>query len=99
MGQHSTRRKTCRLCVDQCIEDKFHFLCVCRLYHNETVLLYDHVSELHPEFPSLNPQENFVYLTRYENREVAKYLEKAYICKYHLYSQIMSNSLNELCHR
>ena len=38
--------------------------------------MYDRVSELHPEFASLNAQEKFVYLLRYENREVAKYFEK-----------------------
>ena len=47
-----------------------------------TVLL----SELHLEFASLNAQEKFVYPLRYENREVAKYLEKVYDNrKYHLY--------------
>ncbi len=43
----------------------------------ERVLLYNSVIELHPEFASLNVQEKFVYLLRYENREVAKYLEKS----------------------
>ncbi len=73
------------LCIDQCIEDEFNFLCVRRLYQNERDIWYDRVSELHPEFASLNVQEKFVYLLRYENR-VAKYLEKAYDKrKYHLY--------------
>ncbi len=53
----------CRLCIDQCTEE-FHFLCVCRLYQNEGAFLYDRVSELHPEFASVNAQEKFVYLLR-----------------------------------
>ena len=54
--------RLCRLCIDECIEDEFHFLCVCRLYQNERVLLYNRVSELHSEFASLNVQEKFVSL-------------------------------------
>ena len=48
--------------------------------------MYALVSELHPECASLNAQDKSVYLLRYENRETAKYLEKAYDNgKYHLY--------------
>ena len=53
---------------------------MCLFYQNERVLLNDHVSELHPDFASLNAQEKFVYLLRYydKGRELAKNLEKAY---------------------
>ncbi len=76
----------CQSSQFQELQDEFHFLCVCQLYQNKRVLLYDGITELHLEFASLIAQEKFVYQLRYENREVATYLEKAYNNhKYHLY--------------
>ncbi len=58
----------CRLCIDCCIEDEFHLLCVCRLYQNDSDLF---MTLLVASGICYSKCPRKVYLMRYENREVA----------------------------
>ena len=65
--------RLCKLCNQNCVEDEFHFLCICELYNHQRISLFEKV-------------DKFIYLLKFENKEVAKYLEFAYnirkICIY-----------------
>ena len=70
--------RTCKLCNLECVEDEFHFLCICDLYNVDRNNLFERVGTKNPEFSILPMEDKFIYLLRFENKEVAKYLELAF---------------------
>ena len=70
--------RTCKLCNQNCVEDEFHFLCNCDLYIAHRNSLFDKVTGKNLEFATLSTEDKFLYLLKFENREVARYLERAY---------------------
>ena len=65
----------CKLCI---VEDEFHFLCEkCVCYSNLRHCLFRSISSTYEDFENLPVQEKFVYMLKYENVKVAKYLVKA----------------------
>ena len=78
--------RMCLICNEDYIEDEFHFLCVCERYSFYRNALFTKVLDKNHEFGALSMEDKFIYLLRYENREVAKYLEYAYnMRKTHIY--------------
>ena len=69
---------TCKLCNLDCVEDEFKFLCICDLYSVHRNALFGRVTTKNAEFPNLSTEDKFIYLLRFENKEVAKYLELAF---------------------
>ena len=54
------------------------FLCVCNRYDEVRQGLYNKISSKYQDFPSLTGVDKFIFLMKYENIEVSKYLVKAF---------------------
>ena len=67
--------RTCTLCSLNCVEDEFHFLCICELYTVHRNALFERVAVKNADFSILSMEDKFSYLLSFENKEVAKYLE------------------------
>jgi len=70
--------RICKLCNQNSVEDEFHFLCTCELYNDQRISLFEKVTAKNAEFAIFSLEDKFIYLLKFENREVAKYLERAY---------------------
>ncbi len=68
--------RLCLVCKLGIVEDEFHFLCECVCYSNLRHCLFSLISSTYEDFKNLPVQEKFVYMLKYENVKVAKYLVK-----------------------
>ncbi len=70
--------RVCLVCEENIVEDEYHFLCVCKRYDDVRQVLYNKISSKYQDFRSLPKINKFIYLMKFENIEVAKYLVKAF---------------------
>ncbi len=54
------------------------------MYDDVRQVLYNKISSKYQDFRSLTNIDKFIYLTKYENIEVAKYLVKAFDIRKHV---------------
>ena len=80
------------MCKLGTVADEFHFLCECVCYPNVRHCLFRSISSTYEDFENLPAQGKFIYMLKYENVKVAKYLAKAlnyrkgllYECQYNV---------------
>ncbi len=66
-----------RVCL--CAEDnEFHFLCICKKYKDIRESLYNKTVSRNVPFASLSNEDKVMYIMKFENVEVAKFLIRAY---------------------
>ena len=70
--------RICNICNTGNIEDEFHFLCICPYYETERNDLYNYIHHKHGDFVRFNDQEKFIFLMKYHNYKVMKYLKLAW---------------------
>ena len=70
--------RICRVCNQNCVEDEFHFLCICESYNLHRNVLFHRVTVKNADFATFSDEDKFIYLMQFENKEVARYLELAY---------------------
>ncbi len=70
-------KRLCLVCKLGIFQDEFHILCECVCYSNLRHCLFRLISSTYENFENLPVQEKCVYMLRYENVKVAKYLVKA----------------------
>ncbi len=73
--------RLCLVCKLGIVEDVFHFLCECIYYSSLRSCLFRSISRTYKDFENLPVREKFVYMLKYENVKVAKYLVKALNCR------------------
>ncbi len=71
------KERLCLVCKLGIVEDEFHFLCECVCYSNLRHCLFRSISSTYGDFKNLTVREKFVYMLKYENVKLAKYLVKA----------------------
>lgn len=66
-GRHSKPKidlplRICKYCLKDEIEDEIHFMLGCSLYDDKRFELFNRISEIDPQFLSLEPAEKFVFI-------------------------------------
>ncbi len=69
--------RVCLVCAED-VEDEFNFLCFCNKYKDIRENLYNTAASRNISFASLSNEDKFMYLMKFENVEVAKFLIRAY---------------------
>ena len=77
-NQVQLEERLCAVCNMNCIEDEFHFLCICPLYGEERQYLYNAVSTKEMEFNMLDDEAKFIHLMHYHSKYVARYIKTAW---------------------
>ena len=68
--------RLCEVCNSGQIEDEFHFVMVCSAYDGSREKL---LAEVQIEnFSNMSSQEKFIYLMKYENRKLSRYIDEAW---------------------
>ncbi len=65
-------------CNNNEIEDEFHLICTCVKYSDLRASLFRKVSFTHECFLALDMKQKFIFLLSKCNRDVAKFLRKAW---------------------
>ena len=63
-------QRICTHCIDNKIEDEFHFICECNLYHEEREKFYDDIVNIIPCFCNLDNFDKFKYLMNCSETDV-----------------------------
>ena len=67
--------RICQLCDLNCVEDEFHFLCICPVYSDLRKDLYLKYSQLLNDFNSLTEGVAFISILNNPTRQLVKYLK------------------------
>ena len=67
--------RLCQLCDLNCLEDDFHFLCICPVYSDLRNNLYLKYSQLLKNFDSLTEGDVFISILKNPTRQLLKYLK------------------------
>ena len=70
--------RICELCNALAIEDEFHFLCVCELYKDPRITLFNKACVSHPQLNELCLKEKFTFLIVNCARDVIKFIKVAW---------------------
>ena len=70
--------RVCLVCEENIVGDEYHFLCVYKMYDDVRQVLYSKISSKYQDIRSLTSIDKFIFLMKYENIEVDKYLVKAF---------------------
>ena len=70
--------RLCLLCNNDCIEDEFHFVMQCEFHNNSRSIMFEKIISNFPAFSTLNQNEKFVYIMKYEWKFLGKYLKSAW---------------------
>jgi hypothetical protein len=73
------KERLCIFCDRNEVEDEIHFVLVCDKYENTRKNEFRNISVHNPNFENLNNKNKLVYLMKYEWRNLAHYVEKAWI--------------------
>jgi len=77
-NQTKLEDRLCDICNNDEIEDEYHFLCNCAKYSSLRASLFRKVSDHHECFVALDMRQKFVFLLSKCNRDVAKFIRKAW---------------------
>ena len=66
--------RTCQICNSNVVEDEFHLVCICNYYCKEREILYNIIKSRNGNFDSMSNADKFVYVLKYEEKILAKYL-------------------------
>ncbi len=71
--------RECLVCAEDAAEDEFHFFCcICKKHKDISEGLYNKAVSRNVSFASLSNDDKIIYLMKFENVEVAKFLIRAY---------------------
>ena len=71
-------KRICQVCDQQKIENEFHFICECSQYDIYRQDMYNYVKAKNVNFASFDNENKFVYLMKYEWKQIGMYMEKAW---------------------
>lgn len=77
-NQTKVEDRICQLCDTSEIEDEQHFLCSCPLYNEHRQCLFASALLRCPEFSIMQVSDKFTFLMTNCDREVLKFLKKAW---------------------
>ena len=70
--------RLCQLCDRGSVEDEFHFTCVCPLYSTPRLKMFNEINKCNVNFNNLETFQQFVYINKYCQKLLAKYIENAW---------------------
>jgi hypothetical protein len=73
--------RKCKLCNLNEIEDELHFICRCKLYSNLRKQLKQKIIKKFKDFDLLNELEQFVYMMKSEQRNLAIYVKNCFMMR------------------
>ncbi len=60
------------------VENEYHFVCVCPIYSDIRITLYNKVIDNNNQFVNFNDKDKFIYLMKSQWKLLGTYLEKAW---------------------
>ena len=66
------------MCNQNSVEDEFHFIMECQLYYNFRSTLFENACLYNENFQNLPPKDQFIFLMKECNFNVAKYIRLAW---------------------
>ena len=71
--------RVCKICNDGNVEDEIHFVCICQAYSDARRDLFNYMIDKVVHFTELSDKEKYILMMKYHQRQVAKYIERAYL--------------------
>lgn len=70
--------RTCNICNTGCIEDEYHFLCICPIYATDRNKMFNFAENKNNDFTNMNMEERFVYLMTVCSFSVTRFIKSAW---------------------